>query len=122
MTTAEYRDILASYGIIYKVVDDWMHACTESLAIKAELVVKYHKTARRLYDYRDASRILGILTDSTLYTIFFDLPTPGMAHLDARAIKIIKCEDGIDTFEMTSGECQELTIEVSQLPEIIARR
>ena len=95
MNAIEYKRHLESLGIKYKETDD--HASPTCLAVKAELVSKYHKN--RLYDYYDVSRILSILTNSILCTIYFDIPEIGLVHISIAAITVIKCDNDFDTFE-----------------------
>jgi hypothetical protein len=101
MTIDEYKSFVHSLGLKTFGLD--FPIAPECLAAKAKLVKKYFGVYR-LYEHREITQVLSILTPKTLITIFFGCPKADVVSISWRMVDIVTLSDGYLTFKTISND------------------
>ena len=100
MTIEEYKKFVCSLGLKTFGLD--FPIAPEHLAVKAELVKKYYKTWR-LYEHREITQVLSILTPKFFITVFLGNPTAGAASIAISPVISLEYHDGYPLFKCSDN-------------------
>jgi hypothetical protein len=109
VTIEEYKEFICSLGL--KVFGLDFPVAPKCLVIKAELVKKYYKTWW-LYEHREITQVLSILTPETLIIIILGYPAADTASIAVSPIISLEYHNGYPLFKCSdNSEYIECTLE-----------